>query len=123
MLRQKALHGEGPSRHYLPPGYFAHPDRHLAAMLAEALTGAGAPWHPGATWTTDALYRERAVEASLYARHGVLTVEMEAAGLFAVGRHRHLLAAAAFAVANSLVNRTSRTGTPDIAVGLQSAGR
>jgi uridine phosphorylase len=68
--------------------------------------------HRGLTWTTDALYRESATEVQLYARHGILTADMEAAGLFAVGRHRHLPTGAAFAVADSLVNRIPRTDDP-----------
>ncbi|MFJ5122396.1 nucleoside phosphorylase [Kitasatospora sp. NPDC088548] len=119
VLCEKALRGEGTSRHYLAPGYFAHPDPHLTAALAAALDACGTRWRRGASWTTDALYRESAAEAQLYARHGILTVEMEAAALFAVGRHRGLPTAAAFAVADSLVNRTPRTDSPDTTAALE----
>ncbi|MER5638136.1 nucleoside phosphorylase [Kitasatospora sp. NPDC002227] len=119
VLCEKALRGEGTSRHYVAPGYFAHPDPDLTAALHSALDSGGARWRRGASWTTDALYRESAAEAQLYARHGVLTVEMEAAGLFAVGRYRHVPTAAAFAVADSLVNRTPRADSPRVTTALQ----
>ncbi|WP_018545365.1 nucleoside phosphorylase [Streptomyces sp. LaPpAH-108] len=119
VLCEKALRGEGTSRHYLPPSLFAHPDPQLTASLATALSGIGATWTRGPAWTTDALYRESAAEADLYAQHGILTVEMEAAGLFAVGHHRHLPTAAAFATADCLVNRTPRADSPRLGAALQ----
>ncbi|MEU6405478.1 nucleoside phosphorylase [Streptomyces sp. NPDC046985] len=119
VLCEKALRGEGTSRHYLPPSLFAHPDPHLTASLAGALSGIGATWSQGPSWTTDALYRESAAEAALYAGHGILAVEMEAAGLFAVGRHRRLPTAAAFTIADCLVNRTPRTDSPHIETALR----
>ncbi|WP_225448070.1 hypothetical protein [Streptacidiphilus sp. P02-A3a] len=108
----RALRGEGTSAHYLPPGDHAHPDRHLTAALARAVADRGSRPRLGGTWTTDALYRESATEVRLYARHGVLTADMEAAALFAVGRYRRLPVAAAFAVADSLVTRAPRTDHP-----------
>jgi len=115
----RALRGEGTSPHYLPPGDFAHPDIRLTAALACAATDHGHPVRRGATWTTDALYRESGAEARLYARRGIWTADMEAAALFAVGRHRRLPVAAAFAVADSLVNRTPRTDHPSTADALE----
>ncbi len=110
----RALRGESTSAHYLPPGDHAHPDRHLTAALARAVADRGPRPRRGGTWTTDALYRESAVEVRLYARHGCLTADMEAAALFAVGRYRRLPVAAAFVVADSLVSRTPRTDHPSI---------
>jgi uridine phosphorylase len=42
----------------------------------------------GKTWTTDALYRETAAKVTRRRDEGCLTVEMEAAALFAVARFR-----------------------------------
>ena len=49
----------------------------------------------GATWTTDAPYRETAEEVAYYRGDGVLTVEMEASAVFAVAQARgvHLASA------------------------------
>ena len=45
------------------------------------------PHHVGASWTTDAPYRETRPEVDAYAAEGILTVEMEAAALFTVGNY------------------------------------
>ncbi|BDH07155.1 nucleoside phosphorylase [Streptomyces seoulensis] len=112
VLCEKALRGEGTSGHYLRPSLFAHPEPQLTTALSSELSAIGATWSTGPSWTTDALYRESTTEAVLYAGHGILTVEMEAAGAFAVGQRRHLPVAAAFAIADCLVNRAPRTDSP-----------
>jgi uridine phosphorylase len=53
------------------------------------------PSTSGWTWTTDAPYRETAEEIEEYRRRGVLTVEMEAAALFAVACARNVRLASA----------------------------
>ncbi|MFD9687354.1 nucleoside phosphorylase [Kitasatospora sp. NPDC059088] len=118
VICDRALRGEGTSRHYLPPADYAHPDPRLTAVLARAVADHGLRPRQGPAWTTDALYRESATEARLYARHGVLAADMEAAALFAVGRYRRLPVAAAFAIADSLIDRTPRTDHPSTADGL-----
>ncbi len=52
--------------------------------------------------TIDAPYRETVAEARRYRRQGVLTVEMEAAALFAVGRYRKADVAALFSFSDTL---------------------
>jgi uridine phosphorylase len=52
----------------------------------------------GSTWTTDAPYRETVEEVMEFRRRGVLTVEMEAAALFAVARARGLPLASAVVI-------------------------
>jgi uridine phosphorylase len=42
----------------------------------------------GSVWTTDAPYRETAIQLQRYAAAGVLAVEMQAASLFAFGAAR-----------------------------------
>jgi uridine phosphorylase len=71
----------------------------LRAALAARLPGGPAV---GATWTTDAPYRESREEVRRYRAEGVLTVEMEAASLAAVARHRGVAFATAFAVMDSV---------------------
>ncbi len=85
VLIDRALREEGTSYHYLPPAAFADaPHPALLARIEDALAGlAGVAVYRGATWTTDAPYRE--TEAAIaHARDlGVLAVEMEAAALYA----------------------------------------
>lgn len=58
----------------------------------------------GPTWTTDAPYRETAEEVRAYQAEGVQTVEMEAAGLFAIGQVRGVQTAAVVVIMDSLAN-------------------
>ena len=59
------------------------PTRHLIAFARDALARAGHAPHVGATWTTDAPFRETAATIALRRAAGILAVEMEAAALYA----------------------------------------
>jgi uridine phosphorylase len=115
-----AVRDEGLSHHYLPPGRYVRPSPGLTAALAAGLAPRSPTARHGPTWTTDAPYRETREEITRYRRAGVLTCDMEAAGIFAVARHRGINAAAAFCVADSLLIRAPRSRHPDTAAGLQS---
>jgi uridine phosphorylase len=80
---ERALRDEGTSYHYMPPSEYSEVDSHLAKIVQKALASAGVSATAGATWTTDAPFREtqQAIEAALQA--GILAVEMEAAALYA----------------------------------------
>ncbi len=84
----RALRDEGTSYHYLPPSDYSVADAQLAQLAREALTAAGISVQLGATWTTDAPFREtqEAINAALQA--GILAVEMEAAALYAFAKAR-----------------------------------
>ena len=88
ILVEAALRDEGTSYHYLPPADFARASTVLIAAVAPALTDVGEPVERGATWTTDAPYREthHAIEAAR--ARGILAVEMEAAALYAFAEAR-----------------------------------
>ena len=65
----------------------------LLVRLETALRAAYPPpdgilLHRGATWTTDAPYREIAAAIAYARAHGVLVVEMEAAALYALATAR-----------------------------------
>lgn len=94
----EAVRDEGTSYHYLPAAPTVAPDRQLTERLRAALPGA----RSGSTWTTDAPYRETVEEIEHFRADGVLTVDMEAAALFAVARACHIPAAAAFCVSDVL---------------------
>jgi uridine phosphorylase len=84
----RALRDEGTSYHYLPPSDYSDADAGLTALARDALAAAGISVQVGATWTTDAPFREtqEAIDAAL--RAGILAVEMEAAALYAFARAR-----------------------------------
>ena len=79
----RALRDEGTSYHYLPPGRFAEADSQLLDQMLPALTATGVPLHVGSSWTTDAPFRETEAKIAKRRAEGLLTVEMEAAGLYA----------------------------------------
>jgi len=88
IIIDRALRDEGTSYHYLPPSEYSEADAQLTRLAQEALTVAGISFQVGATWTTDAPFREtqEAIETALQA--GILAVEMEAAALYAFAKVR-----------------------------------
>ncbi len=83
VLIDRALRDEGTSLHYLPPSRYSFANQELANRVHGVLRDFSPAVERGATWTTDAPYRET-VEAIAYARsEGILAVEMEAASLYA----------------------------------------
>jgi uridine phosphorylase len=83
IIIDRALRDEGTSYHYLPPADYSEADRSLTELARKALATAGVSVLMGATWSTDAPFREteQAIEAAAGA--GILAVEMEAAALYA----------------------------------------
>ena len=88
VLIDKALRDEGVSYHYQPPSEFSHADPELMAAMKNAFDGFPEPVERGATWTTDAPYRETDEAIAAAREKGLLAVEMEAAGLYAFARAR-----------------------------------
>jgi uridine phosphorylase len=83
ILVERALRDEGTSYHYLPASAYAEADPEMVAVAANCLAGAGRAVRIGATWTTDAPFRETAETIAARRRDGILAVEMEAAALYA----------------------------------------
>jgi len=97
-----ALRDEGTSYHYLPGGGPVYPSESLTLRLRAALESRGLAYRTGASWTTDAIYRETSSEVLLHSSKGALVAEMEAAALFAVARFRSCLIASCFSVSDTL---------------------
>lgn len=104
VLCTDAIRDEGVSHHYVPPGRSITPSAALTARLERCLHDAGLAVACGRTWTIDTPYRETLDEVRHYHAEGVLTVEMEAAALFAVGSHRGVDVAAAFVISDLLTD-------------------
>lgn len=79
----RALRDEGTSYHYAPPSEFAEADPELVTAAAEALAELEPHSVVGASWTTDAPFRETAEAIADARTRGILAVEMEAAALYA----------------------------------------
>jgi uridine phosphorylase len=110
VLIDRALRDEGTSLHYQPASTWAHLPSHLAAALTDLGTHCGVgdpgraagrsgmasstarPWAgtmiSGASWTTDAPYRETETAIAAAVEAGTVCVEMEAAALYAYASAR-----------------------------------
>src|ERR1700733_8811169 len=89
ILIDRALRDEGTSYHYLPSdSEYAEADPDLLVIAEAALTNVGDPVERGATWTTDAPYRETLQAIDAARAQGILAVEMEAAALYAFAEAR-----------------------------------
>lgn len=82
VLIDRALRDEGTSHHYAPPSRYAEADAPLVESVEEACSEAVPTVYTGATWTTDAPFRETGTAVERARSEGVLAVEMEAAALY-----------------------------------------
>jgi uridine phosphorylase len=82
----RSLRDEGTSYHYAPPAEFAEADPALVEKTAMALAQSGLHGVVGASWTTDAPFRETAQAIEAARTKGILAVEMEAAALYTFAR-------------------------------------
>ncbi len=102
VIATHAVRNEGTSYHYLASDQVANASPDLVHALESAAYARASSETSGPVWTTDAPYRECATTIARLRAEGVLGVEMEAAGLFAVSRHRGARAALIAAVSDEL---------------------
>ncbi len=102
VLGERAVRDEGASYHYLPPAKYVEASPTFVAILSAALTQRSIFHKVGATWSTDAPYRESREEAEQFQAEGVQAVDMESGGLFAVGQVRGAETASVFVIGDSL---------------------
>ena len=84
----RALRDEGTSYHYLPPSAYSNAPEALLEALEGAFDDVGVPVLRGATWTTDAPFRETEDAIASMRKRRLLAVEMEAAALYAFASAR-----------------------------------
>jgi len=102
-LPTEAFRHEGTSHHYLSPADTVQASPALVdALCSAAAQRIGVEPARGPTWTTDAPYRECVATVERMRAAGVLTVEMEAAALFAVGLHRGVRVGMILAISDEL---------------------
>ena len=88
VLIEQALRDEGTSYHYLPPARYSHLPPSLREMVSTNWDHRSLPLHIGASWTTDAPFRETEAMIAQCRAEGILAVEMEAAALYALAQAR-----------------------------------
>ena len=86
VIIDRALRDEGTSYHYAAPSEYSEADPALVRAAADAIATAGLRAIVGASWTTDAPFRETADAIAAARARGILAVEMEAAALYAFAR-------------------------------------
>lgn len=89
VLIEKALRDEGTSYHYLPPAEFSSISPQLRSILDNAFANLSLTVYRGATWSTDAPFRETEPAIQHCKQHGIIGVEMEAAALYAFAEARN----------------------------------
>jgi uridine phosphorylase len=85
-----AVRDEGTSHHYQRRSRTNRPHPKAVNAIKRACRRHSTPFVTGATWTTDAVFRETPGKIRARRREGCLTVEMEAAAFFAVSRFRRI---------------------------------
>ena len=88
ILVERALRDEGTSYHYLPASEFSVLNPALLSLFDGAFDHLDIPVHRGASWTTDAPFRETQTAIDRAKDHGILAVEMEVAALYAFAQAR-----------------------------------
>ena len=104
VLGHRAVRDEGASYHYLPPAKYVEASAALVAAISNAFAQCGISYKVGATWSTDAPYRESREEVVQFQGEGVQVVDMESGGLFAVGHVRGVETASVFVIGDSLAS-------------------
>ncbi|MBN1123938.1 MAG: nucleoside phosphorylase [Sedimentisphaerales bacterium] len=83
-----AVRDEGTSFHYAAPSREIVADEAGLVAIKAVLSEQDIPFTLGKTWTTDAFYRETPSRITRRKAEGCLTIEMEAAALFALAQFR-----------------------------------
>ncbi|MFI5421059.1 MAG: nucleoside phosphorylase [Nitrososphaerales archaeon] len=98
----KSIRDEGTSHHYTKNTRYSSASRELTDALFEAFSKDVRRLYKGPSWTIDAPYRETVKELIHYRSEGVMTVEMEASAVFAVGQIRGVETSAVFVISDLL---------------------
>lgn len=103
---------EGTSRSYIE-NVNASPSPPLADNLRLSLRDQSLPFHDGAVWTTDAIYRETPDKVAHYREKGAVAVEMELSALFTVAEFLGISIAGLLVVSDDLSTPTWQPGFKD----------
>jgi uridine phosphorylase len=98
----KAIRDEGTSHHYLKHEKYSYSSEKVIKKLTAVLENMNLDFLIGTSWTTDAPYRETLAEIENYKKENVLTVDMEAAAIFAVAKYLNVDAGAIFTISDYL---------------------
>ncbi|MBI5593142.1 MAG: nucleoside phosphorylase [Deltaproteobacteria bacterium] len=103
---------EGTSRAY-SASPAASPSDALTLGVKSALQSSALPFHEGAIWTTDAIFRETPDKMAHFLNKGALAVEMELSALFTVSAFLGVALSAILVVSDDLSGLTWNPGFKD----------
>ena len=84
IIPTRAIRDEGTSFHYAPPSDYIDVNHKYIPEFIEVLKACGYPYVMGATWTTDAFYRETRGKVAKRKEMGAICVEMECSAMQAM---------------------------------------
>ncbi len=114
LLPTAAWIDEGTSRGYgMADDRINLPTDRLHKTVKALLEDQALPYHEGAVWTTDAVFRETPTKVNRFQSRGALAVEMEVSACLTVARHNRLDFAALLVVSDELSGPTWRPGFRD----------
>jgi len=99
VLCSGAIRGDGVSINYLSDSKYSYPSNRLNRKIQCIAKSLKVPIIVGRTWTTAVLYRETKQEIIKY-KNEVLTVDMEAATIFAVAKYHNVEASVIFTISD-----------------------
>ncbi|MEJ2169858.1 MAG: nucleoside phosphorylase [Desulfobacterales bacterium] len=82
----------------------------LVSRISRALKNNDIDFHPGAVWSTDAVFRETRKRVAAYQQSGILAVDMETSALCSVANFRGVDLGAILVVSDELSSLTWRPG-------------
>jgi uridine phosphorylase len=103
---------EGTSQAY-SPNPIASPSDVMTCGIKSALRSSALPFHEGAIWTTDAIFRETPDKVTHFQNKGALAVEMELSALFTVSAFLGVAFSAILVVSDDLSSLTWKPGFKD----------
>lgn len=104
MLCSQAIVDEGTSKHYITDQKTATPNFLWNKQLRDYSLQNNLTFKEGASWTTDAPYRETQEKIINFQQQGILAVEMEISALFTLADFYKVNIAAMFTISDSLAN-------------------
>jgi purine-nucleoside phosphorylase len=105
---------EGTSRGYPhDPSQRSRPSVLLTRRIRAAMKKAALPFHDGAVWTTDAIFRETPDKVQRFQNMGALAVEMEMSALFTVAAYLNIALTGILVVSDDLSSLAWKPGFKD----------
>lgn len=90
IIPNRAFRDEGTSYHYLPDSESLELNKEYKELFEKVLNENNYNYYEGATWTTDAFYRETKEKIEMFQKKGAVCVEMEGASIAAVYEYKKL---------------------------------